>query len=103
MKSMYVYILECADSSYYTGVTNDADKRLVQHNEGINKKSYTYSRRPVKLVFSLYFNDPADAISFEKQVKGWSRKKKEALINDRWDLLPELAMNYKRRLSGTSR
>ncbi len=94
MKSMYVYIVECFDGSYYTGVTNNADQRIEQHNSGINPACYTYSRRPVKIVFCQYFNNPNEAISFEKQVKGWSRKKKEAVINNRWDLLPELSKNY---------
>jgi putative endonuclease len=89
MKTMY--IVECSDNSYYTGVTNNAEKRIHEHNSGIHKESYTYLRRPVKLVFCEKFNDPMQAISFEKQIKGWSRKKKQALITNRLDLLPELS------------
>jgi len=99
MKAMYVYIVECSDQSYYTGVTNDAERRLLEHNLGYNKNCYTYSRRPVKLVFCERFYSAGQAITFEKQVKGWSRKKKKALIDDRWDLLPELAMNSKKKLA----
>ncbi|MCB0506003.1 MAG: GIY-YIG nuclease family protein [Cyclobacteriaceae bacterium] len=91
MKQYFVYILKCSDNSYYTGVTNDLERRLDEHREGINKAAYTHNRRPVSLVFYTDFNDINQAIAFEKQVKGWSRKKKEALINDEWDKLPELA------------
>ena len=87
----YFYILKCADDSYYTGVTNDIDFRLKQHNEGIDKKSYTFSRRPLELVFANDFKYIDKAIAFEKQIKGWSRKKKEAIIEGDWNKLKELA------------
>ncbi len=91
MSSYFVYILLCNDSSYYTGVTNDPVKRVWQHNSGILKNSYTHSRRPVKLIYSAEFKNVYDEISAEKQIKGWSRKKKEALINNDFELLHELA------------
>jgi putative endonuclease len=91
MKSMFVYILECSDKSYYTGVTNNPDVRLAQHNKGENITSYTFSRRPVKLVFQEVFQSPLQAIAFEKKVKKWSRAKKEGLINDQYEKLPELS------------
>lgn len=91
MKQMFAYILECSDKSYYTGVTNDVERRVAEHNEGTDKESYTFKRRPVKLLFHTVFNDPLQAIQFEKQLKGWSRKKKEAIINGNWDLLPDLS------------
>nr|HPQ21620.1 GIY-YIG nuclease family protein [Saprospiraceae bacterium] len=91
MKQYYVYILKCADGHYYTGVTNDLERRLAEHQSGLHPKSYTYSRRPVELVFSLDFNDVYRAISFEKQVKGWNRKKKEAIISGNWEQLNALA------------
>lgn len=78
--SYYVYILLCSDGSYYTGVTNNIYLRLAQHNAGLDKSAYTYSRRPLKLVFSEEFNSVFEAIKLEKQIKGWSRLKKEALI-----------------------
>lgn len=87
MKTYYVYILKCSDNSYYIGITNDVDKRFGEHQQGINPGSYTYKRRPVELVFFEPFNSPIDAITFEKRIKGWSRKKKEALIERNWDKL----------------
>ncbi|PIF31316.1 putative endonuclease [Flavobacterium sp. 9] len=91
MKRYYVYILKCSDNSYYTGITNDVDRRFNEHSFGSNKESYTYDKRALELVFCTEFNDVIQAISFEKQVKGWSRKKKEAIINDNWDDLKKLS------------
>jgi putative endonuclease len=88
----YVYILKCADGLYYTGVTNNIELRVKQHNMGINPNSYTFSRRPVELVFMNEFKYIDQAIAFEKKVKGWSRKKKEAIINDNWEDLKELSI-----------
>ena len=68
------------------------DRRLLEHEKGIASDSYTSTRRPVELVFAERFNDVFQAIAFEKQVKGWSRKKKEAIIKDNWDSLPKLAI-----------
>ncbi|MFH1428440.1 MAG: GIY-YIG nuclease family protein [Candidatus Margulisiibacteriota bacterium] len=93
MKTYYVYILKCSDGSYYTGVTNNYEKRFVEHQEGIDKKCYTYNKRPLELVFYQEFNDINLAINKEKQVKGWSRKKKEALIKGEYDKLIELSKN----------
>jgi len=91
MKLYYVYILKCADGSYYTGISNDLDRRLQEHNTGFDKGAYTFTRRPVEIVFHAYFMDVKQAIAFEKQVKKWSRKKKEAIINDEWEKLKTLA------------
>lgn len=91
MKEYYVYILGCIDGSYYTGVTNDLTRRILEHNEGRNLNCYTFSRRPVTLRYYCRFMDPRQAIGFEKQVKGWSRKKKQALINENIDLVQQLA------------
>jgi len=79
MNQYFVYILLCSDSSYYTGVTNNLDRRLYEHEASFDPKSYTFKRRPLKLVFQKIFTEVTQAIAFEKQVKGWSRKKKEAL------------------------
>ena len=95
MKDYFVYILKCSDDSYYTGVTNNLEKRINEHQSGIIK-GYTSKKLPVKLVFSERFNDITQAIKFEKQIKGWSRKKKEALINQNLDLLVELS-NLKKK------
>jgi len=91
MNQYFVYILLCADNSYYVGVTNDVGRRMYEHENSINPNSYTHKRRPVTVVFCERFTDVNQAIAFEKQVKGWSRKKKEAIINGNWDLLPELS------------
>ena len=91
MKYYYVYILICADNSYYVGITNDFERRIIEHNNGSSRKSYTYSRRPVKLLYQDYFTEIHEAIAFEKQIKGWSRAKKEALIKGDWDEIVRLA------------
>jgi len=75
-------------------MTSDLDKRLEQHQAGNTFDGYTHSRRPVKLVWYVQCNDPNDAIRLEKQIKGWSRKKKEALINDNYTDLVEFSKNY---------
>ncbi|MBB2146952.1 GIY-YIG nuclease family protein [Pedobacter sp. LMG 31464] len=92
MKLYSVYILKCSDGSYYTGITNDIDRRLFEHQNGENITCYTYKIRPLSLVFCENFPDVNQAIDFEKQVKGWSRKKKEAIINDNWEKLKELSI-----------
>ena len=94
MKYYYVYILKCSDGSYYTGVTNNVDKRLQEHNSDNSVTSYTFRRRPVQLVYSQQFNDIMQAIELEKQIKGWSRRKKEALINEDWEKLKLYSKNY---------
>ena len=94
MKSYYVYILKCNDDSLYTGITNDMDRRLIEHRTNPNKFSYTASRLPVKLVWQLHCNNPKDAIAIEKQIKGWSRRKKLALINEKWEDLISFSKNY---------
>ena len=97
----YVYIIKCSDNSYYVGVTNNLQKRINEHNDGIDSMSYTFSRRPVKLVFNQEFLDVNYAIIFEKKLKGWSRAKKEALINNRFEDLPLLSKNRKDSSTGS--
>ena len=94
MKFYYVYILECADGSYYTGVTNNIEKRIGEHNSDEFPTCYTSKRQPVKLVFSEEFNDIMQAIELEKQIKGWSRRKKKALIDENWEKLKLYSKNY---------
>lgn len=89
-----------SDGLYYTGVTNDLEIRLEQHNAGIHPKSFTYKRRPVKLRYWLRFTDINQAIEWEKQLKGWSRKKKEALFKDDWEEIKRLS-NYKKESSSS--
>ena len=88
--AFYVYILECSDGSYYTGHTDDLERRLNTHNSG-ELDAYTKNRRPLTLVFLQEFTTRDEAFAAERQIKGWARKKKEAIIRDRWDLLPNLA------------
>jgi putative endonuclease len=76
----FVYILCCSDQSYYVGITNNLARRLREHTLGISETAYTHDRRPVALVYSQGFKYVLDAIAWEKQLKGWSREKKEALI-----------------------
>ncbi len=94
MKFYYVYILKCNDESYYTGVTNNIDERIAQHENGYIKNCYTFKRRPLKLIYSVQMDDINQAIALEKQIKGWSRRKKEAFINEDWDKLKLLSKNY---------
>ena len=91
MKIYYVYILKCSDNSYYTGITSNLDKRFLEHQTGKHPESYTFKRRPLDLVFYAEFSQVAFAIDTEKQLKKWSRVKKEALINGDFESLPNLA------------
>lgn len=102
MKIMYVYIVECSDKSFYIGVTNNLEKRIRQHNAGLSLSAYTFSRRPVMLKWFESFTSPAEAFKVEKQLKGWSRKKKIALINEDWNKLVEYSKNYTQYGSSTS-
>jgi putative endonuclease len=90
MKDYFVYIVRCSDGSYYTGVTSNLEKRINKHNSGVFE-GYTSTRLPVKLVYSSRFINVNDAIHAEKQIKGWSRAKKEALIIGDFELLKSLA------------
>jgi putative endonuclease len=92
---IHLYILKCSDGSYYTGVTNNIERRLNEHENGDDPKSYTFNKRPVKLVFTEEFSDPHVAFAKEKQIKGWSRKKKEALIRGDWEELKRLSKSKK--------
>ena len=88
-----VYIVRCSDGSYYTGLTKQPiEARIWEHNEGIYK-GYTFKRRPVQLVFTETYDRILDAIARERQIKGWSRAKKEALIRLAYEDLPALSAN----------
>ena len=75
----FVYILRCCDDSLYVGVTNDLDLRVQEHNDGLGG-SYTFKRRPVEMVYSESCDSTLSARRRERQLKGWTRAKKEALI-----------------------
>jgi len=90
-----LYILRCADGSYYVGTTRKSpEERLGEHNAGLYR-GYTAMRRPVTLVFDQHFETITDAIAAERQIKGWSRATKEAVIRGEWNRLPELAKRRK--------
>jgi putative endonuclease len=86
----WVYILECSDGTYYVGSTVDLEGRVSAHNLGLGA-TYTRRRRPVRLLWAAEFSRKDDAFLFEKQVQGWSRRKREALMAGAFDSLPFLA------------
>ena len=96
-RDWYVYILECADGSYYTGMTKDPELRLEEHNAGLDPSAYTFSRRPVRVIWTQAFPARQDALAREHQVKGWSRLKKAALIQDAWDRVHAIVQDERRR------
>ena len=99
MSAAYIYILLCKDGSYYTGITRRSiDERISEHENGIDIFCYTYHRRPVKLVYSCEFDRIDEAIATERQIKGWSRAKKQALINGQFERLPELSKNRQKKM-----
>ena len=83
----WVYLLKCADQSYYTGHTDNLENRLMQHHQKMHPACFTATRLPVLLVFSQAFANREEALASERQIKGWSRKKKEALIKGDWEAL----------------
>ena len=100
MKSYFIYILECSDTSFYIGITNDIEQRLQEHQAGIDKSCYTYNKRPLHLRYQEEFSEVEQAILREKQLKKWSRKKKQALINQDFDSLVSLSKKGKDLLVG---
>jgi predicted GIY-YIG superfamily endonuclease len=86
----YVYILECADSTYYTGHTDDLDRRMAQHGDGMGSR-YTAKRRPLRLLWATDCQTREEAWELERRLHGWSRAKKEALMRGDFEALPGLA------------
>ena len=86
----FTYIVRCRDGTFYVGSTFDLDRRLTEHNAGFGA-AYTRPRRPVRLVWAAEFERVEDAFKVEKQVQGWGRRKREALIEGRIELLPGLS------------
>jgi putative endonuclease len=107
--SAFVYMLRCADGSFYVGSAtgDDLTKRIAEHQSGYYH-GYTSTRRPVTLVWSEHFLRIIDAIAVERQIKGWSRAKKEALIKGDWGSIEQLSKRHggqpgaMRRLSGST-
>lgn len=85
----WVYILQCSDKSYYTGQTDNLEKRLAQHQDKMIPGCYTSTRLPIQLKYSQEFVSREEALIAERQIKGWSRRKKEALINGDWQALSD--------------
>lgn len=88
--AFWAYLLRCADGSYYAGHSDDLEKRLGEHQAGLCA-GYTASRLPVALLWSQEFASREEALASERQIKGWNRKKKEALIRGDWDEIQRLA------------
>jgi putative endonuclease len=91
MMSFWVYILRCSDGSYYTGHTDHLEQRLGQHVTGAIPSCYTFKRRPLTLAFSQEFSTREEALAAELQIKGWSRRKKEAMMRGDWSEVSRLA------------
>ena len=94
--SFWVYILHCADNSYYTGHTDNLEKRVMDHQTG-QIEGYTSTRLPVTLVFADEFPTREEVLACERRIKGWSRKKKEAMMRGDWAKVSRLA--YRKRPS----
>jgi predicted GIY-YIG superfamily endonuclease len=88
--AFWIYIVKCSDGSYYTGHTDNLELRLAAHHSG-EFRSYTSNKRPVELVYAQEFPTRIEALQHERQVKGWSRAKKEALIRGDWKVLSRLS------------
>ena len=86
----YLYMLRCGDGSYYVGSTTNLELRIVEHEAG-EGGAYTAQRLPVKLVYTCEFDTPHEAFLREREVKGWSRRKKEALLRGDYGALVELS------------
>ena len=86
----FIYILECNDGSFYIGHTNDLQRRISAHHQGI-ASCYTFFRRPIKLVFYERCPDRLAAFGWERRIKGWSHQKKKALIEGNWNSLKHLS------------
>jgi putative endonuclease len=101
---IYIYMLRCADGSFYVGSAtgDDLSPRIEQHNAG-HFPSYTSTPRPVVLVWSEHFDRITDGIAVERQIKGWSRAKKEALIKSDWETISRLAKRRGGTMSNATR
>ena len=97
--SFCVYILKCADGSYYTGHTDHLERRMAQHRNRAFPSCFTASRLPVELAFVQEMRTREEAIAAERQIKGWSRKKKEAMMRGDWSEVSRLSRNALRPLA----
>lgn len=90
MGGFWVYIVRCADGSYYTGHTDNLEYRISQHQSG-ELGGYTVTRRPLELVFTQECTTREEALRAERQLKGWSGKKKEAMMRGDWATVNRLS------------
>ena len=97
MNTYCVYMVMCIDGTYYVGITNDVDRRVAEHNLGVDEGAYTHSRRPVVAVHVSEFSEVLQAIACEKKLKGWSHAKKSALARGDWQMIQALSKskNYR--------
>lgn len=100
MNEFHVYILKCYDNSYYTGHTDNLGMRIEQHKNKTFPTCYTATRLPIELVFTQAFATREEALAAERKIKGWSRKKKEAMMRGDWDEVSRLSQNALRRAQG---
>jgi len=98
MRMGYMYILECSDGSYYTGSTKNLEKRIWEHQTMLGA-NHTKKRQPVELVYFEKFDRIDEAFYREKQVQGWSRKKKQALIQGHFNNLSDLSVAYRDKVA----
>ena len=89
----YLYILLCSNGTYYTGSTTDLERRIAQHQNG-EEANYTKKHLPVKLVYYEEYQRIDEAYYRERQIHGWSHRKKKVLIEGNCDKLPDLSLNY---------
>lgn len=92
MRIYYVYMLRCIDGTFYTGVTNDLVRRFDEHCNGYDRHCYTYTRRPLRIVYAAEFAQVSEAIAWEKRLKQWTHKKKRAFAEQDWPLLKQLSV-----------
>ena len=98
-----IYILRCADGSYYTGITHrSVDERVSEHAQGLIKGCYTESRLPAELVFNEYYERIDEAVAAERRIKGWSRAKKEAMMRGDFAALSALAKRKRKPVAPKS-
>ncbi len=93
----YVYILECSDGTYYTGNTSNLEFRLSQYQVGKNPASYTYRRRPIRVVWVQEYPTRHEALGAERQIKGWSHAKKKALIEYDFEKIHQIVKQERKR------
>ena len=92
MKNYHVYMLSCADGTIYTGVTGNIERRIAEHEMGIDRTCYTFRRRPIALLWSTAYYNVLEAIDCEKKLKRWSHGKKMALALGNWSEVKRLGL-----------